>query len=331
MIGANQDSLPDRAPPTAGIAGLRFSSRDWPAPTRAAAINEFCTRLFRQEIKALPGGDFFLSGAIHRFEGLGIISASCGGLMARRHGAHATSNDILVNIGLVGARTVAQFGCETTIQPGEALVTTAAETGVARIPHHNRYISLCMPAKALAPGVETEARPRVIGSDNEALRLLRSYVQLFDMQSLATPQLQRLAVDHVHELVRLMLCTRRADGEIAEARGVRAARLQAIKQDVVRHLDTDDVSIGALAARHRLTPRYVQMLFEADNTTLTEFVLAQRLERVQRRLRDPRRHEKIAAVAFDCGFGDLSYFNRAFRARFDATPSEVRAQARRES
>jgi len=34
-------------------------------------------------------------------------------------------------------------------------------------------------------------------------------------------------------------------------------------------------------------------------------------------------------VAFDAGFGDLSYFNRVFRRRFGATPSDVRAAARR--
>ena len=33
---------------------------------------------------------------------------------------------------------------------------------------------------------------------------------------------------------------------------------------------------------------------------------------------------RISDIAFDCGFNDLSYFNRAFRKRFGATPSELR-------
>lgn len=32
----------------------------------------------------------------------------------------------------------------------------------------------------------------------------------------------------------------------------------------------------------------------------------------------------ISAVAYDVGFSDLSYFNRVFRRRFGATPSDVR-------
>ena len=34
----------------------------------------------------------------------------------------------------------------------------------------------------------------------------------------------------------------------------------------------------------------------------------------------------ISAIAFDLGFGDLSYFNRTFKKRFGATPREVRSR-----
>jgi AraC-like DNA-binding protein len=36
---------------------------------------------------------------------------------------------------------------------------------------------------------------------------------------------------------------------------------------------------------------------------------------------------KIATIALDAGFGDLSYFNRTFRRRFGVAPSELRAAA----
>ena len=34
---------------------------------------------------------------------------------------------------------------------------------------------------------------------------------------------------------------------------------------------------------------------------------------------------KVADVAFACGFSDLSYFNRTYRARFGEAPSQTRA------
>jgi AraC-like DNA-binding protein len=57
-------------------------------------------------------------------------------------------------------------------------------------------------------------------------------------------------------------------------------------------------------------------------------VLDQRLARAHCMLGDPRFADRtISAIAFAAGFGDLSYFNRVFRARYDATPSDVRAGA----
>lgn len=84
----------------------------------------------------------------------------------------------------------------------------------------------------------------------------------------------------------------------------------------------------AVAARHKVTPRYVQRLFEEAGATYTEYVLGQRLARAHRLLTDARQAERtLTAIAFEVGFSDLSYFNRAFRRRFGATPSDVRARS----
>jgi AraC-like DNA-binding protein len=119
---------------------------------------------------------------------------------------------------------------------------------------------------------------------------------------------------------------------IAEKRGIRAARLRAIKADIVDNLSHRELSVGLLAARHRISPRYVRMLFESEGQSFSEFVLAKRLDHAFRALTDPRLADRtISAIAFDAGFGDLSYFNRAFRRAYGATPSDIRATARRDS
>lgn len=41
-------------------------------------------------------------------------------------------------------------------------------------------------------------------------------------------------------------------------------------------------------------------------------------------------HLNIAQIAHENGFGDISYFNRAFRRQFGSTPSDFREAAKRE-
>jgi AraC-like DNA-binding protein len=77
-----------------------------------------------------------------------------------------------------------------------------------------------------------------------------------------------------------------------------------------------------------VTPRYVHLLLEESGQSFTYHVLEQRLEKAVALLRDPRmRRRKIADIAAEAGFTDLSYFNRAFRRKYGATPSDIRRAA----
>jgi AraC-like DNA-binding protein len=146
---------------------------------------------------------------------------------------------------------------------------------------------------------------------------------------MATPELRHAVVDHVHDLAAMVLGCSHDAGEIAKRRGVRAARLRALKADVRDTANAQDLSISAVAKRHGVSPRYVQMLFDLEGTTFSEFVLSERLSRAHRLLIDPRYvHLKVSEIAYSAGFSDLSYFNRTFRLRFGDTPSGVRAGRR---
>ena len=80
-----------------------------------------------------------------------------------------------------------------------------------------------------------------------------------------------------------------------------------------------------VAGRHGISSRYIRKLFEQDGTSFTAFVLAERLARIRRMLQDPRyAHQTIAQLSHSNGFNDISYFNRAFRRQFGATPSDFR-------
>ena len=103
-----------------------------------------------------------------------------------------------------------------------------------------------------------------------------------------------------------------------------AARLKLAKSFIVANSHRRDISITNVAAKLNVTPRYVQRLFEADGTTFSDFLTRFRLSRAHRLLCAPASsHDAIATIAYDVGFGDLSYFNRRFRRQYGLTPREV--------
>jgi AraC-like DNA-binding protein len=160
----------------------------------------------------------------------------------------------------------------------------------------------------------------------EALQLLASYAApLLKEDALTAPDLRRLAVVHVHDLVAVALGATRDAADTAQKRGVCAARLRAAKVHVAENCNNPLLSIGTVARHIGVTPRYLQKLFERDGGTFSAFLLAQRLTRAHRALTSPKFDSyQVSAIAYDVGFSDLSYFNRCFRQRYGVTPRDIR-------
>jgi AraC-like DNA-binding protein len=110
----------------------------------------------------------------------------------------------------------------------------------------------------------------------------------------------------------------------------RGNRRAAILRAIENRSGDPNLSAAAVAKLLGITPRYVHLLVADTGRSFTHHLLERRLERAALMLRDSRwEQRKIADIAVEAGFTDLSYFNRAFRRRFGLTPTEMRDQARR--
>jgi AraC-like DNA-binding protein len=178
----------------------------------------------------------------------------------------------------------------------------------------------------LVPDLDDVLSRRIVPR-TEALQYLMGYVGFLEAQQIpADAELARATALHMRDLFALALGASRDAAVVAEGRGLRAARLQAMKRYIADNLSDGNLTVRAVAARHRVTPRYVQRLFESEGTTFSEYVLDQRLACVHRMLPDPRYAGwTVSAIALEAGFGDVSYFNRRFRHRFGASPTQCRA------
>lgn len=317
----------------AEFAPARFATNDLPEPDRFEYWREALGRaVMNLEIDPVPDESPSATMTLRTLPGVAISIGEDVGMQYRRTPALIDSDDFVLVVALAGARMMNQVGREVITRAGEAAVVTCAEPGIAIPAGLERWMCLRIPSKVLAPmiGNARDVICRPIQPTVDALRFLVSYiVALDDADPLLAPDVATLAATHIHDLVALSIGATRDAAAIAQGRGLRAARLKAIKSDIVSNLGHHGLTIGAVALRHGVTPRYVQTLFQSEGRTFSSFVLDQRLARAHRLLSDPRyAHLTIGAVAFETGFGDLSYFHRTFRRLYGATPSDVRSNAR---
>jgi AraC-like DNA-binding protein len=299
---------------------LRFTTDALEPSQRAGALLTLRERGLLP-IEPLPGCDTRVTLVKWFMPGATLLAGTLQGVRQIMGPATAAPESLFVGINTRGATRSVQPDGDESIGDGDAIVfdSTAGRCSLER-PGPVTFLGL-----RLDHPPRTDCRLGVLRGTNPALGLLTGYLEAVAARgSLATSTLSCAVVEHATTLVDIAL------GGPVEApgveRSVRAARLAAIKADIVANLgDRDALRVDALAARHSVTPRYVHKLFEHEPTTYSQLIVRSRLQRAARLLRDPRPPARtISAIAFEVGFGDLSYFNRTFRQTYGMTPSEAR-------
>jgi AraC-like DNA-binding protein len=319
------------ARPGEAASSFRFSTDELGADSRNQAIGElYEKKLLPTKIEPLEGATLPRVDIVRRFvPGLGILSGALDGVRQEGTPDGDMNGALFVAINLRGAGAARQRGREIALQEGEGVLLTRDDTGWTLVrPGATSFIGLMVPRMVLSPMVRNvdDAVLRPIAKETGALRLLTRYLSVVsDDETLADVGLGQAIPTHVYDLIALSIGATTTADEIAHGRGVRAARLRTIKQDIVAHLSDGDLTPAKVAKRHGMTLRYLQKLFETEGVSYSEFLRGERLAKAYRQLTSPVHVQRsIGNIAYGVGFNDLSYFNRTFRRQYGATPSDIR-------
>lgn len=160
-----------------------------------------------------------------------------------------------------------------------------------------------------------------------ALSLAMSYAGLvLGSEPLAFEQAGVHIASHLADLISLGLGARGDAAELARRGGLRAARLEAVLRALKKAYTDPELTAARLADALNLSERYVNRLLFETGASFGTRLLELRLQKALQLLAasTPRR---VGDIALDCGFNDLSYFNRCFRRRFGLTPTMARGGA----
>jgi AraC-like DNA-binding protein len=312
-----------------GHTTFRLSTADIPEKDRIAMWRDYyCRIMMKLDIEPINGTPLEYSFLARNLPGVRVMSlASSPVRITRTREFLADGNgDLVLIINQTGNVTASARGREIMLREGDALLMSASEAKIFDRHTYGGSVGFRIPRAILSSMVAyiDDAVMRMIPSETDALKLLAGYVSpLFNDIALAAPEFRRTAVNHLHDLVALALGATR-DG-LTNARAIPAARLRMAKSYIIENCSRRDLSVRVVAAHLGLTPRNLQRLFESEGTTFSEFLLSQRLNRAHRMLTEPRLAQNpVGSVAYDAGFGDLSYFNRFFKRRYGMTPRDVR-------
>jgi AraC-like DNA-binding protein len=158
-----------------------------------------------------------------------------------------------------------------------------------------------------------------------ALSLAMDYSDLLLKHPGAVDEAGFAIAAHLMDLAALGLGARGDVAAGAQRGGMRAVRLKAVLTILQNRFSEPDFSAQKLATAATLSERYVNELLYEAGASFTMRLLELRLRKAAELLARPS-ERRISDVAFDCGFNDLSYFNRCFRRRFGLTPSAARGR-----
>ncbi|EKF41928.1 AraC family transcriptional regulator [Nitratireductor indicus C115] len=246
--------------------------------------------------------------------------------------AAETGDNIMLHVPVKGAFSMHQRGGQDVVcGPGQIYVDPNEMPGIAEFGEGRTevfYVSIprgCLQSSARG----LNAVMRDTAAMTPQWRLFLRYAQSLHAELRLLPPDQALqCAAHVQDLVVMALGAANERMEIARGRGVRAARLKAIRDDIEQHLTSTELSVDWMAARHGISQRYIRSLFAGEETTFRDYVAVRRLRLVHRMLTDPACSGlTVSEIAMSAGFGDLSWFNNCFRRTYGRTPSDIRAEA----
>lgn len=118
--------------------------------------------------------------------------------------------------------------------------------------------------------------------------------------------------------------------QLTEARRPTSPRQEMLaraKAFIDHHIEDRDLSPEMIARGIFVSKRYLHIIFQEEETSVTRYVMRRRLELGRERLLSRRfAHVTVRELAERLGFKDASHFARSFKSAYGVTPSRFRRE-----
>jgi AraC-like DNA-binding protein len=240
-----------------------------------------------------------------------------------------SNDDFLLATQVEGTVLVRQGAADFTQHPGDLSIMSAGEPYSVIHTHRSHRLILHIPQAIYRERILThlkgrEFRPRVF-SGGGLVSIIHSMLTslAFEAEKLSITDQYTLA-ESLLELTAAVLRAE-ADEEYERQHAKQSALFRRILEFMEANYSDCELSPEKVAEANGISVRYLHSLFNQAGITVSKWIWERRLKATREDLLDPNMdHIRVSQIAFHRGFNDPAHFSRAFKSRFNISPSQLR-------
>lgn len=310
LWNSEQTPLSDRTDAWEGM--LSESYRRWQVPQRLPAT-------------------FFAQVRKHDFAGAGLVETVCDPCAGRRTEDQLRQDDELyvgIQLTTSGRERFKIGDAAVEVTSGDLVVWTTGQAAEFEVVERLHKVTLMIPWSQMRERLPERKLPPVGGKIESrvgvgsllAVHLLALSNEIRSLDARIHGSVSRSTL----ELIGIALSEQQPAGKF-DASGAMFCRVQ---DYILQHLNEEDLTPGRIALANRISLRYLHMLFQRNDVTVSSFILNNRLRACKQALSDPAfARLQISEIAYRWGFNSMSHFCRTFKEKYGSSPGEIRREA----
>ncbi|TPE55340.1 helix-turn-helix domain-containing protein [Maribrevibacterium harenarium] len=227
-----------------------------------------------------------------------------------------------------GQALMNQHDCARILMPGDMiLIDSAYASEFSFFGRFSRQVSVHLPRQEMLQRFDKLARGGIFlpKEDHSSIAVSAILSKAFQVRE-NVPQSHYLK-EAIFGLIGSMLYERNSQDSAKHIEAdVHGAQL--LKRGMAyidQHFLNPNLTIHGVAEYLNVSIRHLQRAFAIINTTPTNYLLTRRLEMACQLLAQRQTGgdgERVSTIAYNCGFNDVSNFNKQFRRAFQCSPSK---------
>ena len=307
-----------------------YSTKEVPAHEKAAYWHTLCNELFDLDMDAVSIEDFEAQAIVGDIGPLHVAQITSRPIVVdrtRRHISRMSRMRCSLLLQTHGQSVISHQGGDVKLRENDFVIFDNTYPHRLTVDKEMTLTTFSIPEKMLKKhipypaGVSGVCMSGIEGISAVVSGTLRG---VWDQLSKGLPQeLGGAIADNLLDFLAIAYAATQKAGVTDSSLNTRR-RIQ-IRKVIEDQLHDPELSGETIAATLKMTPRYLRMIFAAENETISSYILRRRLEKCTRQLTSVVwRGRTITEIALHAGFNSAAHFSRVFRSYYGVTPREYR-------